>query len=99
MVLRDKREVKESTFIEPTTGRFFAFDNSPYHGIEAIFNDKNFWINMDPQRDVEQLNMNFQDEHNSDWEFVMMQKKTKNEDEENEEEHSDKDEDDADDAE
>lgn len=30
MILKGDREMKESIFIEPTTGRQYALDNSPY---------------------------------------------------------------------
>lgn len=48
------RDLSDSFFIEPSTGRhyFISKDNksTPYFGIEAIFNHKNYWINMDPSK-------------------------------------------------
>ena len=51
--------MSETIFIEPTTGRKYALDNSPYHSIQAIFNHKNFWINLDPKREVDEMNLEF----------------------------------------
>ena len=49
----------ETIFIEPTTGRKYRVDKSKYHSIEAIFNDKNFWINLDPSREIDEVNLDF----------------------------------------
>jgi hypothetical protein len=38
MILAGSREMPNSIFIEPTTGREYELDNSPYHTIEGIFN-------------------------------------------------------------
>lgn len=51
--------MSETIFIEPTTGRKYALDNNPYESIEAIFNHTNFWINLDPKRNIDEMNMDF----------------------------------------
>ena len=90
---KGKRELSESFFIEPSTGRKYAIDeNCPFYSIEAIFNNKNFWINMDPSRNIEDINMDFEYDANGEWEYVMIksdQKKDGDDDhiEEEEEEH------------
>lgn len=38
LILAGEREMQESIFIEPTTGRKYALDNSPYYSVEALFN-------------------------------------------------------------
>jgi len=45
-VMAGKREVAENFFVEPSTGRCFACDGSPYEGIEFIWNHTNLWVNM-----------------------------------------------------
>lgn len=80
--------MEKSIFIEPTTGRIYELDGSPYHSIEGIFNHLNFWINMDPSRDVDQINLEFEEDTTGEWEYVMIQKKKKSEEGEGEEEHS-----------
>ena len=49
-------------------------DNSPYHSIEAIFNHKNFYINLDPNLDInELLPLDFKDDSTGLWEYVMLE--------------------------
>ena len=46
LVLEGKREVPESFFIEPLTGMSHSINDDRYHGIESIWNHKNYWVNM-----------------------------------------------------
>ncbi len=80
MINKGDREMKESIFIEPTTGRQYALDNCPYFTIQAIFNNKNFWVNLDPSKEISQMNLEeFIDDPTGEWEYVMLQKKAKGE--------------------
>ena len=36
----------ESFFLEATTGQSYALDFSGYLGVESIWNNRNYWINM-----------------------------------------------------
>lgn len=38
------RDVVEMKFLEPSTGTIYGVKDSPYEGIEFIFNHKNYWI-------------------------------------------------------
>jgi len=81
------RDVVEPIFIEPTTGRKYSIDNAPYHSIECIFNHQNFWVNLDPSREIDDVNLDFQEDVTGEWEYVMIQKgKAKDGDDENEDE-------------
>ena len=87
LILRPEREMNENLFIEPTTGRIYALDNSPYHSIEAIFNHKNFYINLDPNVDLaDLLTLDFKDDSTGLWEYVMLEpgNKKDGDDDENE---------------
>ena len=97
LILRPDREMNEDIFIEPTTGRTYQLDNSPYHSIEAIFNHKNFYINLDPTLDLnELLPMEFKSDSTGLWEYVMLEPGNKKEgDDDQEEENEDEDEDDG----
>jgi hypothetical protein len=92
LILAGEREMKESMFIEPTTGRKYALDNSPYFSVEAVFNHLNFWVNLDPSRPIESIDLeHFNEDVTGEWEYVMIKKKEKKEageDEEIEEEES-----------
>jgi len=54
-----KRELETAFFIEPTTGRWYSKETAPYFTVEAVFNNHNFWINLDPTRSIDELNMDF----------------------------------------
>jgi hypothetical protein len=70
MIKEGDRGLTESFFVEPTTGRKYSIQDSPYQKIEAIFNHKNFWINLNPELKVSELNIDF--EGNLEWEYVML---------------------------
>lgn len=82
---KGKRDMTESFFIEPSTGRRYFIDDCPYFTIEAVFNDKNYWINMDPTKDVRDVNLEFQEDTTGEWEYVMVKTDDKkhHDDEEN----------------
>ena len=46
MVLSGKREVPESFFIEPFTGLSHPVTSPNYLGIESVWNNFNYWVNM-----------------------------------------------------
>ena len=96
LILRPDREMNENIFIEPTTGRTYPLDNSPYHSIEAIFSHKNFYINLDPSLDInELLPLEFKDDTTGLWEYVMLEPGNKKEgDDDDNEEIEDEDDDD-----
>lgn len=77
LLQKGNREIQETFFIEPTTGRKYAVDDAPYYSVEAIFNHRNFWINLDPTRAVNEINFEFQDDQTGEWEYVMIQQQEK----------------------
>ncbi|XP_012927064.1 dynein regulatory complex subunit 7 isoform X5 [Heterocephalus glaber] len=46
LVLLGKREVPESFFIDPFTGRSYSIQDDHFLGIESLWNHRNYWINM-----------------------------------------------------
>uniref|UniRef100_UPI00398E8984 dynein regulatory complex subunit 7 isoform X2 n=1 Tax=Pristiophorus japonicus TaxID=55135 RepID=UPI00398E8984 len=46
LVLAGKREVPEKFFIDPLTGNSYETTNERFLGIESIWNDRNYWVNM-----------------------------------------------------
>ena len=76
----------ETFFIEPTTGRKYSIQDAPYYSVEAVFNHKNFWINLDPNRPIEEISFDIQEDQSGEWEYVMIQtgdKKNDGEDDDN----------------
>ena len=49
---KGKRVLGEAFFIEPSTGRKYTLEDSPYFTVEAIFNHKNYYINMEVDRPI-----------------------------------------------
>nr|XP_056718780.1 dynein regulatory complex subunit 7 [Euleptes europaea] len=46
LVLSGKREVPESFYIDPFTGRSYDTKDELFLGIESVWNHRNYWINM-----------------------------------------------------
>ncbi len=87
MIRKGERQISETFFVEPTTGRRYEIDDSPYQKVEAVFNHKNFWINLNEELPVKDLNLEFEDDLG--WEYVMLTDQDKAEAEEEEEEDDD----------
>ncbi|KAJ1445509.1 hypothetical protein M885DRAFT_549673 [Pelagophyceae sp. CCMP2097] len=65
-----KRDVQGMVFVEPTTGRVFDARDAPYSGVEAVWNAKNYWVNMQGDEPAGRLDF---DLANSDlWEYVFI---------------------------
>ncbi|MCQ2819637.1 MAG: snapin/pallidin family protein [archaeon] len=60
----------EEIFIEPSTGRLYGIKDSPYEKIDAMFNNKNFYINLHMEKKVEEIDWNLNKATN--WEYVML---------------------------
>lgn len=71
LVLPGKREVAESFFIEPSTGRIYSTDNENYLGVESLFSSTNYWVNMQVCYDG-MKGIQFDLGDNSKWEFVLL---------------------------
>ncbi|CAD8046319.1 unnamed protein product [Paramecium sonneborni] len=66
-----KRGVERNLFIEPSTGRIYQINDSPFLAVDAVFNNKNFWINMKLESKVADLNFDEMDT-SMNWEYVML---------------------------
>jgi len=69
LVRAGKRDVENSFYIEPTTGRKYHTNGSPYLNVQAAWNHKNYWVNM--QSLSEDISFNLQSP--DDWEFVFIE--------------------------
>ena len=69
LVLRGKRGVPETFFIEPTLGEAVSAKSDDYLGVEAVWNSKNYWVNMqDCTNGVNDIHYDLGD--SSAWEYV-----------------------------
>ncbi|CAD8043995.1 unnamed protein product [Paramecium primaurelia] len=66
-----KRGVERNLFIEPSTGRIYQINESPFLTVDAVFNNRNFWINMKLESKVADLNFDEMDT-SMNWEYVML---------------------------
>ncbi|KAK4473299.1 hypothetical protein MN116_004464 [Schistosoma mekongi] len=70
LVLPGKREVPEAFFIETLTGLAKPLDCSMYLGIESLWNNHNYWVNMqDCSNGISNLNYNLN--NNLYWEYLL----------------------------
>ncbi|KAL6761433.1 hypothetical protein V8C86DRAFT_3131553 [Haematococcus lacustris] len=46
LVMPGKRDASEPMFVEPSTGRKYPVQQSPYLGVEFLWNHQNFWVCM-----------------------------------------------------
>lgn len=75
LIKRGKRDIKNSFYIEPSTGRKYDPKDSPYQSIEGIFNHRNFWVNMQPMIEVAKVdieNFDIKEDAAKEWEYVML---------------------------
>ena len=56
LLKKGKMGVTEDTFIEPSTGKIYDINKSPYLLVDAIFNHTNFFIHMQPKHKVDEIN-------------------------------------------
>jgi len=69
MVLAGKRDVQETFFVEPSTGTIYKQSESPYLGIESIWNEQNYWANVQDEKPQE---MSFDLKNSDCWEYVLI---------------------------
>lgn len=55
LVRAGRRDIKEHIFIEASTGRIYNTINSPYLAIESIWNHNNYWVNLQFEKKVLQV--------------------------------------------
>ena len=60
---KGKRDLAEAFFIEPSTGRKYSIDESPYVNVEAIFNHKNYYINMEVDRPIQEIEFDVENDN------------------------------------
>ncbi|KAL4152038.1 hypothetical protein PRNP1_008973 [Phytophthora ramorum] len=69
LIRAGKREVSEHFYLEPSTGRSYSLQDSPYTTIESVWNHENYWVNM--QQQPVRLTL-FDLSNPTDWEYVFL---------------------------
>ncbi|KAJ3373708.1 hypothetical protein HDU91_006037 [Kappamyces sp. JEL0680] len=71
LVLPGKREVSEPFFIETTTGKVYECESEQYLGLECVWSQTNFWVNMQICYDgLKGISFDLGD--TMKWEFVLL---------------------------
>ncbi|XP_034941236.1 dynein regulatory complex subunit 7-like [Chelonus insularis] len=69
-----RQEVLEPFFIEPSSGQCYSVNNHQtnllYHGVESIWNDRNYWVNMQMCTEA-CININWDLTDNRHWEHLL----------------------------
>jgi len=76
LVKRGRRDVTEDVFIEPSTGTIYPVSNSPYLGVDSVWNERNYWVNVQTsEQDQALINVSAMEwdlNNNEKWEYVMI---------------------------
>lgn len=72
LVMPGRRDVQEATYVEPTTGTIWTIPESPYLGVESVWNEKNYWVNV---QTCKPKKISFDLASNDLWEYVLIDEK------------------------
>uniref|UniRef100_A0A1Y1MSI4 Dynein regulatory complex subunit 7 n=1 Tax=Photinus pyralis TaxID=7054 RepID=A0A1Y1MSI4_PHOPY len=71
LLLAGSKRVENSVFIEPTTGTAYPLDCKFYFGIESVWNNVNYWVNLqDCSKGLEYISYDFS--NLSNWEHLLI---------------------------
>ena len=75
LLLAGKRMLESSLFIEPTSGKIYPIDDSPYYAVESVWNAANYWVNLkEATRRASGLSYDLSDD--AAWEAVLPKRVT-----------------------
>lgn len=69
LILKGRRDVQEDMFIEASTGTIYPVSQSPYQRIDSIWNETNYWMNV---QSVGIGEMSYDLSQSKDWEYVFI---------------------------
>ena len=79
VLVKKNKRIEKDIFIETSTGRIYEPSKKPpYESIDAVFNNYNFWINLQSSKPVVEIDLNLNNKEF--WEYVMISYKDNNED-------------------
>ncbi|CAL8263433.1 unnamed protein product [Merluccius merluccius] len=88
LVLAGKREIVENFFIDPPSGKSYATTDESFLGIESLWNQQNYWVNMQDCR-TGCAHMVYDLGDSIMWESVLFSRTEEEEEEEEEREEED----------
>lgn len=72
LIRAGKRQMDKTFFLEPTTGKLYNLYGSPYLGVEAVWNNKNYWVNMQTDNEDDPMNISYNLEISQHWEYIFV---------------------------
>jgi len=54
----NRNDDNKDFFIEPSTGTRFNMDEAPYEKVVAVFNNRNYFLNMFEDKDLHEIEWN-----------------------------------------
>lgn len=72
LVKAGRRDVENHVYIEPSTGLSYSLLDAPYLGIESVWNESNYWANV---QDASPREMQFDLHDSNNWEYVLIDEK------------------------
>ena len=72
LVRGGKRDVRGFHFVEPSTGAVYESDASPYLTVDTMWNNKNFFVNLQAPNGVPLTETSYDLLDNSKWEFAFV---------------------------
>lgn len=70
LVQYGKREIQDNFFLEPSTGEVVKIADPSYLGIESVFNNTNYWVNMQETTSIAEMSFELHDA--SKWEYIFL---------------------------
>eukprot|EP01006_Ploeotia_vitrea_P026913 TRINITY_DN59825_c0_g1_i1.p1 TRINITY_DN59825_c0_g1~~TRINITY_DN59825_c0_g1_i1.p1 ORF type:complete len:865 (-),score=87.34 TRINITY_DN59825_c0_g1_i1:1139-3733(-) len=70
LVQYGKRDIQNNFFIEPSTGDAVPLQSSSYIGIESVFNNSNYWVNMQDGKKISEMSFDLRDLNK--WEYIFL---------------------------
>ncbi len=71
VVRSGRRGVSEHVFVEPSTGTIYPVAHSPYQSLESVFNESNYWVNIQSEIPLSDLSYDLRDSNT--WEYVIIE--------------------------
>jgi len=72
LVRGGKRDMRGFHFVEPSTGAVYECDASPYLSVDTMWNNKNFFVNLQGVKGVPLAETSYDLLDNSKWEFAFV---------------------------
>lgn len=69
LIMKGRRDVQQDIFVEPTTATVYPVHQAPYVGIESVWNETNYWVNV---QSAKMEDMKYDLNQNSSWEYVLI---------------------------